>query len=618
MIHSVSLHHKIVKLRIAFMLFFSLISVYVFAQKFTAQVNKNRVAVGETFQVSFTLNSNGGNFRPPALNDFDVFSGPNQSSSMSFINGSMSQSISLSYVIAAKKEGKFTIPPASIVVDGKTLQTNPITIEAVANQAAAQNQQQQQSQQHQNNKSSSAAIESGGDNLFAKTIVSKSKAIQGEQITITHKIYSRYQLVDLRNIKFPDYTGFWSQDVPGHQTIQVTNENIDGVNYQVGELKRSYLFAQRTGKLEIKPLELECVVRTQSHRAPRDIFEQFFGGGYEDVLVKAKSKSVTIDVSALPKSNQPEGFSGAVGDFSFKAHLSKDKVKANDAVNLTITISGKGNIKLLEPLKINFPEDFETYDPKISEKINAGANDVSGSKTFDYLVIPRHEGNYKIEPINFSFYDPSKNKYITIPSPEFNLHVEKGDAESTSAVTFNPKSKEDVKILGNDIRYIKTNGVAFTPINTYFFGSPAFYIGIITPFLAFIGFLFARKKHIAQNSDAVAVKSRKATKMAKKRLTLAEQHLKSNNKELFYSEVFKALFGYISDKFNIPVADLNKDHITAILKSKNISEITFKQLIEIIDKCEYARYAPSAVSDELSSIYSSTVDVITKIEDEAK
>jgi len=480
--------------------------------------------------------------------------------------------------------------------------------------SAAQNQQQPQNQ----NGKSPSTVENTGDNIFVKTFVSKTKALQGEQITVTHKIYSRYQLVDLRNIKFPDYTGFWAQDVPGHQTIQVTNENIDGTVYQVGELKRSYLFAQRTGKMEITPLEVECIVRTQSRRAPHDIFEQFFGGGYEDVMVKVKSKPVNIDISALPTSNQPEDFSGAVGDFSFKAHLSKEKVKANDAVNLIITISGKGNIKLLGPLKINFPEDFETYDPKISEKVTAGANDVSGSKTFDYLVIPRHEGDYKIEAIHFSFYDPAKNKYITIPSPEFNLHVEKGDAESTSAVTFNPKNKEDVKILGNDIRYIKTTGVNFKPANQFFFGSPVFYTAIITPLLAFLGFIFIRKKHIAQNSDAIAVKSRRATKMAKKRLVLAEQHLKSNNKELFYSEVFKAVFGYISDKFNIPLADLNKEHITIILTAKKINDPTIQQLIDIINKCEYARYAPSAVSDELSNIYSNTVEVITKIEDEAK
>jgi hypothetical protein len=616
MINDVLLPAKKLKLRTIFTLLLSALSVVLFAQKFTAQSSKGTVAVGETFQIAFTLNSSGNNFRPPVLTDFDVYSGPNQSSSMSFVNGNMSQSITLSYVIAAKKEGKFTIGSASIVVDGKTIQTNPLSIEVVKNTAAAQNQQPQQ-QQNQTNKPATA-IENAGDNVFAKTIISKSKAIQGEQITITHKVYSRLQLVDLRNIKFPDYTGFWAQDVPGHQTIQVTNENIDGVVYQVGELKRSYLFAQRTGKIEIKPMELECVVRNQSRRAPRDIFEQFFGGGYEDVLVKVKSKPVTIDIAALPKTNQPEGFSGAVGDFSFKAHLSKDKVKANDAVNLTITISGKGNIKLLEPLKINFPEDFETYDPKISEKISAGASDVSGSKTFDYLVIPRHEGEFKIEPIHFSFYDPAKNRYITIPSPEFNLHVEKGNSEPASVTAFNSKSKEEVKILGNDIRYIKTTGVTFTFINDYFFGSPAFYVGIITPFLTFIGFIFIRKKHIAQNSDAVAVKSRKATKMAKKRLSLAEQHLKLNNKELFYSEVFKAVFGYISDKFNIPLADLNKENIINILTSKNISESTIQRLIEIINKCEYARYAPSQVSDELSTIYSNTVEVITKVEDEFK
>src|ERR1019366_3547356 len=348
------------------------------AQKFTVQASKTKVTVGEQFQISFSLNNNGNNFQAPALTNFDVYSGPNQSTSMSFVNGTMSQSVSLSYIIAAKKEGKFTIGPASVNVNGTTVQSTSINIEVVK---GAPNQQQQGNNQSAQNPS--APTENVSDNLFVKTTVDKTKAYQGEQITIIQKVYTRYQLRGFQDIKFPDYTGFWTQDVPSNQQIQLTNENIDGVVYQVGELKRTYLFAQRSGKIEIEPMKIECAVRKQSNKKPRDIFEQFFGGGYEDVVISVKSKPVTIDIIPLPEAKKPSEFSGAVGNFSFKAQISKDKIKANDAINLTITLSGNGNIKLVEPAKINFPEDFETYDPKIKENITVGTNGVSGSKSFD-------------------------------------------------------------------------------------------------------------------------------------------------------------------------------------------------------------------------------------------
>ena len=586
------------------------------AQKLIAQASKTKVAVGESFQISFTLNSNGNNFKAPALNDFDVYSGPNQSTSMSYINGAMSQSVTLSYVVAAKKEGKITIGPASVAVNGSTvIQSNSLAIEVVKGTANAQS----QGNNTQPAQAPSAPTnENVSDNLFVKTTVSKTKAYIGEQITVTHKVYTRYQLRGFQDIKFPDYTGFWAQDVPGNQQIQVTNENIDGVNYQVGELKRTYLFAQHSGKLEIEPMNIECAVRKQSNRKPRDVFEQFFGGGYEDVTIAVKSKPVTIEILPLPEANKPADFSNAVGNYSFKAELSKDKVKANDAVNLIITLTGKGNIKLVDPLKINFPEDFETYDPKTKENITSATTGVSGSKTFDYLIIPRHEGDYKIEPIKFSYFDPEKKQYVTIPSPEFNIHVDKGNASDAAASVFNPGSKEDVKVLGNDIRYIKTNNIHLKPKDNYFFGSPLFCAGLISPFLAFIAFLFIRKKNTELNSDEVAVKSRKATKMAKKRLSLAEQHLKSNNKEQFYIEIFRALYGYVGDKLNILAADLNKDHIADKLKARNVNETTIQQLMSTLDNCEYARYAPSAVSGDLNGIYNNTVELITKIENEIK
>lgn len=583
------------------------------AQKLTAQASKTRVAVGESFQISFSLNSSGSNFKAPALNDFNVYSGPNQSTSMSYVNGAMSQSITLSYVIAAKKEGKMNIGAATVNVNGTIIQSNPFTIEVVKGAANAQT-QGNNNQAAQN--TSAPVTENLSDNLFVKTVVSKTKAYLGEQITVTHKIYTRYQLRGFQDIKFPDYTGFWSQDVANNPQIQVVNENINGVNYQVGELKRTYLFAQRSGKLEIEPMKIECVVRKQSNRKPRDVFEQFFGGGYEDATYSVNSRSVAIEILPLPEANKPADFSGAVGNYSYKAQISKEKVNANDAVNLTITLTGKGNIKLVNPLKINFPEDFETYDPKTKENITSGANGVSGNKTFDYLIIPRHEGDYKIDQIAFSYFDPEKKQYVTLPSPEFNIRVDKGNENDADANVFNPRSKEDIKVLGNDIRYIKTNNIELKQQNDYFFGSPLFYLGLVSPFIAFFGFLFFQRKNIEQNKDVVAVKSRKATKMAKKRLALASQYLKTHNKEQFYMEIFKALYGYIGDKLNILAADLNKDHISDILKTKSVNENTIEQLIVTLDNCEYSRYAPSAVSGDLNSIYNNTVDLITKIEDE--
>jgi hypothetical protein len=586
------------------------------AQKLTASASKTRVAVGETFQISFALNANGSNFKAPSLNDFDVYSGPNQSSSMSFINGVMSQSITLSYIVAAKREGKLTIGSASVVANGTTIQSNPITIEAVKGSSSAGS----SGNNNQNAQEPSAPTENISDNLFVRTNVSKTKVVQGEQITVTHKVYTRYQLRGFKDIKFPDYNGFWAQDMPmNNQQIQVTTENVDGVNYNVAELKRSYIFPQRSGKLQIEPMVAEVVVRKQSNKRPHDIFEQFFGGGYEDASYSVKSPAVTIDVQPLPEAGKTASFSGAVGDYSYKVELSKNSVKANDGINLIITLTGKGNIKLVEAPKVNFPEDFETYDPKIKDNISVGANGVSGTKVFDYLFIPRHEGDYKLNDLSFTFFNPAKNEYVSIPSPELSVHVEKGDESSNAAANvYTPSHKEDLKVLGNDIRYIKTGDPALKNKDDYFFGSVPFYAGIASPLLAFFLFLIIRKKQEEQNKDQVAVKSRKATKMAKKRLTQAEEYLKANNKELFYLEISKSLYGYIGDRFNIPGADLSKENISEMLKNKSVSETTIAKLISTLDNCEFARYAPGSVSGDLLLIYNDTVELITKIEHEIK
>ncbi len=580
------------------------------AQTLTTTVSSTRVAVGEGFQVQFSLSGSGKNFKLPPMSEFDILEGPYQSSSTSITNGVVNQSSSLTYVFAAKKEGKLTLGPATVLSNGKTIQSNPISIEVTKGATSSTN---------QNNNTSGQAVTKPtnadlGDNIFVRTQVSKSKVYVGEVIDVTFKVYTRMEM-QLRNItKLPSYDGFFVQNIKTVEQTKQTNETIDGVTYVVGEIYKTYVIPQRTGKLTIEPFEIDCVVRQKSKRKPRDIFEQMMGVGYEEVLHPMKSAPVTIDVQALPEVGKPEGFSGAVGSYTYKAIMSKEKVKADDAVNLTITLSGNGNIKLVEPTKVNLPEDFETYDAKTSENISVTRSGINGTKTFDYLFIPRHEGEYKIEPLNFSYFDPAKKEYVTLPSPTFNLHVDKGDGTSATVVG-GTNAKEELKVLGNDIRYIKTSTTLKEKEN-FFFGSTLFYALLISPLICFVLFLFIRRKNIEQNKDGIAVKSRKATKMAKKRLSIATQHLKVNNKELFYIEIFKSLYGYISDKLNIPVADLSKDHISEILKNRNVSDSTIEKLISTLDNCEYARYAPNAVSGDLNGIYNNTVELITKIEDE--
>lgn len=582
------------------------------AQKLTTSVSSNKVAVGEAFQIQFALSGSGSNFKLPAMADFQITEGPYQSSSTSIVNGVMSQSTSLTYIAVAKKEGKFIIGPASAVSGGKTIQSNSVSMEVSKGKASTTTQGGNNSNPQNVTKPTSSDI---GDNIFVRTQVNKTKAYMGEVIDVTFKVYTRMEM-QMRNFsKLPTYDGFFVQDIKNKQQTSQTNETIDGVTYVVGTVYETFIIPQHTGKLTIDPFEIECVVRQKSKRKPRDIFEQMMGVGYEDVVCPLKSQPVTIDVQALPEEGKPEGFSGAVGTYSYKAVMSKEKVKANDAVNLTLTLTGKGNIKLVEPPKVNLPEDFETYDPKTSENINVNESGISGSKTFDYLFIPRHEGQYKIDQVNFSYFDPSKKEYVTLPTPEFNLQVDKGDGTAATVIGGGSNSKEELKVLGNDIRYIKTT-TNLKENEEYFFGSTLFYSLLISPLLAFFAFIFIRRKNIEQNKDGVAVKSRKATKMARKRLSIAEQHLKSNNKELFYVEIFKALYGYISDKLNIPAGDLNKEHISEKLKDRTVSEETIQKLMTTLDNCEFARYAPSSVSGDLNHIYNSTVELITKIEDE--
>lgn len=592
-------------------------SVILCAQKITVQVSSSKVQVGVPFQVAFTVNSTPSTYTPPNFKDFDIYSGPNQSQSMQYINGNMSQSFSISFLIAAKKEGKLSIGPMVMVVNGQNIQSNPLTIEAVKGNVAPQQQQQSPGAGEPEDPAAYSTKVSGED-VFLRTSVSKTKCFLGEQVIVTQKVYSRLDLRGFQNVKFPSYNGFWSQNQENTNNIQLQIENVDGVNYYVGEFSKTYVFPQRSGQLTIDPTELECVVRRQSNKKPRNIFEQFFGtGGYEDVVVKTKSKPIVINVQALPEQDKPAGFLGGVGNFSYKVEASKQSVKANDAFNLKITISGKGNVKLLEPPKLTLPESFESYEPKITENIsNVGS--VTGSKVFNYLIIPREAGEFVLSGLDFSYFDAEKKKYVTIPSPELKITVTPGDGKSDASAKVYDHLKHEVKETDNDIRYIKRAVNDLKRNETEFFNSSAHIALMVLPVFLFIGAMGYRSYYLKRNSDVVAVKGRRAAAVAKKQLVSAEKQMKLNNKEQFYSEVIQALNSYLGNKFNIPVADLSKESIGNELNKRLIKPEIQNKLFDTINQCEFAKYAPGAVSGDLQMVYQNTVELISDIESELK
>lgn len=594
---------------IILILFIASLANLSFAQKLTIQASKTSVAVGEPFQVTFSLNGSGNEMKVAHLNDFDIYQGPYNSSSMSVINGVVSQSYSITYVLGAKKEGKIPLGPATINVNGNTITSNVLMMDvAKAGTNTNQNSSGQGNSPH--------ATKAENENMFLSGSTTKSKVYVGEELTLYYKLYFRVDVTNYSIPKMPAMDGCFVQDEQINPSA-LTQEIVDGKQYNVSVLKKTYVIPQRTGKITINPLDADFTVRQPSNRRPQSVFDQIFGGGYEEAKVKLRSKPLTIDVLPLPEANKPANFAGAVGNFSFKASLSKDKVKANEAINLTVTVTGKGNLKLIDPVKVDFPEDFETYDPKVTQNLS-NTNGLGGSKTFDYLFIPRHEGDYKINNLNFSYFDPAKKEYVILPSPEFTIHVDRGDPKDAGASVYTPRSQEELKVLGDDIRYIKTNTPEFKPVEDYFFNSASFWLGILMPILGFVAFYFIRKKNIEMNRDEVAVKGRKATRMAKKRLIVAEQNLKTSNKERFYIEISHALYGYVGDKLNISNANLTKEHISNTLKQRGVNEVTIDNLISSLNTCEYARYAPNAVSEDLAKIYNNTVELITTLENEIK
>ncbi len=578
------------------------------------------VEVGEQFRLQFVLNAKGNGFNEPEIADFQVLSGPNQSSSSSiqWINGDMTQSVTNTYtfILLAVKEGKFTIPSASIKSGGKTYESNPLTIEVVA--GSRQNSSASQKQGQANAGSQSTAVNDPdlkSDDLFVAVSVDRKNLYQGQYLVATIKLYTRKDIAGIEDVKFPPFTGFWSSDLESPQQINLQRENVNGQIYTTGLLKKVLLMPQRSGELTIDPMEI--VVLTRTRVRSNNPFDDFFGGSYRSVQNKLSSKPVKINVEPMP-AGKPADFSGGVGNFTMNASVDKTEVKANDAVTLKVKISGSGNLKFINNLKVDFPPDIDVYDPKTTQNIKTDASGMSGSVTFDYLFIPRYAGNYRIAPVTFSYFDTKTKTYKTLTSQEFNISVEKGegDSEANSGVV-QALTKEDVKFIGKDIRYIK-------PVQKlerkkeFLFGTTLFYGCYLLPLLLFVAIILFRLAQIKQNANQAAVKNRKASKVSKKRLRQASKYMKQGQEAQFYDELLKGIWGYLSDKLSIPVANLSKDNVTEILSGHSVDSQLIDELLDLLNSCEFARYAPSAVSGGMDEIFRRADKTLSKLDQKVK
>ncbi len=574
------------------------------------------VAMGEQFRLGFTLNDKGTDLQLPDLSNFDVLMGPStsQSSSFQMINGKTTQSVSFSYmfVLRAKKEGKFTVRPASIKVDGKTYESNPLDIQVVKGQPQ---QQAGSAQQNDQEKEAAPAGNISKDNLFVRVILDKTNVSKGEQIMATIKLYisQNVPLNGFDEVKLPTYEGFWTKEIEVPQQVNFTREVYNGKIYQSGILKKTILFPQQTGSIRIEPFEITCLVR-QRIRPQQGFFDDFFDN-YTVVKAKVVSDPITVNVKDLP--SPPEKFTGAVGNFSFAGAIDKTNVASNEAVTLKLTVSGSGNLSLINAPKIDLPQDFEAYEPKTSDRTVANDNGLSGTVSFEYLFIPRFAGNFTIPAVEFVFFNPNTRQYETRSTEAYQMTVTKGNDDQNASV-MSSYSKQDVKMIGKDIRFIKQNKSKLKPKGSSFFGTFEFYAIYVLSFIAFAIVFVLNRKKIKESANLALVRNKRANKVALKRLKDAARFLKNNQAEQFYESVIKALWGYLSDKLSIPVADLNREKASATLLEKSIDQNTVNELMKIIDDCEFARYAPAAFSGTMNEIYDGAARVMGIFEKQIK
>lgn len=575
------------------------------------------VVSGDQFRLTFTVNTQKvKDFRAPSIKGFEVLMGPSRSSqnSTQIINGkvSSSSSITYTYILMAGKEGTYNIPAASIVADGETKISNSLQIKVLpADDASASS---AQGGSASSSRSQAVGSKITDKDLFITASASKTKVYEQEAILLTYKVYT---VVDLRQLygDMPDLKGFHTQEVelPAQKTFSL--EHYNGRNYNTTVWRQYVLFPQQSGTMEIPSITFDGVVAQRINSG--DPFDAFFNGGTNYVEIKKKivTPKLKINVAALP--SKPADFSGAVGTFTMASSINSKSVKTNDAVTIKLTVTGTGNMKLIGTPEVKFPQDFEVYDPKIDNQFNLTREGLSGLKTYEYLAIPRHAGKFTIPAVSFTYFDLKTKTYKTLKSEEYVINVEKGQGNADQVIA-DFTNKESVKMLGNDVRYIKRGTTQFAQRGDYFYGTTAYWMWYIIPFVLFVGVILMYRKQAMDNANTAKMKTKKANKVAVKRMKLAGKLLSENKKNEFYDEVLKALWGYISDKLSIPVSQLSKDNIEQELSRYGVNEELVKAFINVLNDCEFARYAPGDENEAMDKVYTASIEIISKMENSIK
>lgn len=576
--------------------------------RFTASA-PTTVILDKPFQLVYSVNSACKDLRVPEITNFDVLAGPfeSHSSSMQIINGKSSSSVSVSYTytLQAQKTGTFSIGSASVNVNNQKYTSNGVSIKVLPADAASKSQSQSEG--------SSASKAISNDNIFIKSSASKTVVYEQEAILVTYKLYTLADVVQCVNKKMPDFDGFMKQDLEQSQNKQFSYENFNGKNYGTVVLYQVLLFPQHTGVIQIDDAGFEAVIRVQNRTAARSIFDDFFDS-YTNVSKKLNAPGIRINVKELP-ANKPASFNGTVGHFTLNSSISATQVKSNDAVTLKLNIEGTGNMKLIKNPEIKLPEGFEVYDPKVNNNFKTTSEGVSGSKTIEYLFIPRHSGEFEIPASEFSYFDIKDKMYKTLSIPAYKLQVSKSaGGDNTSVVGSSFVDKEDVKQLGKDIRYIQTNNFELKSEDEPILGSLTSWLMFLIPFVVSLFLFVFFRKQIKENSNIDFVKNKKANRVAQKRLKLAQKLLNAGDKDKFYEEVLKATWTYLSDKLSISVSVLTKEKVESELTKIGLDASCIQKFNSILNTCEFARYAPNSGQQEMGNLYAETIETISELE----
>lgn len=567
---------------------------------------------GDQFSVMWTVNAGGGEFSAPSFSGFYKLMGPqtSYSSSTQIINGKMSNSTAYSYVyyLQAVKEGKFVIQPATFILKNKTYHSDSLRIKVIGSTAQKQN----ALPGNQDNQTD-ADVQSSGKDLFINLAVNRREVFLGEPIVATVKLYSRVNIAGINEIKYPDFNSFLKSDIDTPPLTSLRQENINGTIYGSGVVQQFLLYPQVTGEINIDPVQISVLIQKKVRGEQSDPFFGDFFSSYQTIPTAAASKTIKIKVKPLP-GIQPADYSGVVGKLDIKAAVNKESVKVNDAVTYKVTISGNGNLRIASAPVLKLSPNIETYDPKISDDLKNGQNGTTGRKTFEYLLIPRHDGDFTIPPLSYSYFNIASGRYEKLTTEEFHLNASKSNEKNTGVSVYGGVAKEDVKYLGKDIRFVKSDPGNLKESGNIFLSKQSFYTSYAFSLLAFLVILFLRREHIRRNSDLSMVKNRKAGKVAIKRLQIASACLKNEEIDQFYDEILKALWGYLSDKLNIPVSELTRTNAVAALQDQGIDEENIEGLSKILDTCEFARFAPSSSGAEAATIYEGASQFIKSVE----